>query len=500
MGRPARLRVDIITDASGVDRGIDKADSKFGKLGGKLGKLGGPAAAALAVVGAAAVGMAVASVKAASDLQQNMGAVETVFGKAAGTVKKFADNAATQVGLSKSEYAGLAASVGTSMQNIGQSQGQAAKSTDKIIARAADLAATFGGTTKDATQALGAAFRGEFDSVERLGISLKASDISAELAARGQAKLTGQALKNAQGQATLDLIMRQTSKTSGAFGRETNTLAHQQQVLGAKFENVKAAIGARLLPILVRLASWVSDRLFPALGRLGPSLTRVGSAGSGVATVYSSYLLPVIRGIQGMFERVSGAVQRNSSSFAKLKPLITGIGRAIQTVAPIVGGAWKLAFETIGTVIGVVIDAIAKLIDIIDSVIRKFDAMASKVSDVVGSVRDKVGGITDLVGKIPGFSLNVSTMTPGGMTGGVGGLGLSPALDGPAGLLTASAGDPLSFLSVFGTARQSASSEGVHISMPVTVTGALDPVSVARQLDKVLRDAAVRLGKLAPAF
>ena len=38
-----------------------------------------------------------------------------------------------------------------------------------------DLAATFGGTTTDAVQALGSALKGMFDSLEKCGVSIKCS-------------------------------------------------------------------------------------------------------------------------------------------------------------------------------------------------------------------------------------------------------------------------------------------------------------------------------------
>lgn len=486
MGRPATLKVEILADAKGVDRGVAQAEGRFSRMGGRLGKVGKLAGTGLLAVGAAAGAMAVASVKAASDLEQNMGAVETVFGKSADAVKRYADTAATAVGLSKAEYTGLAASVGTSMQNMGQSQAQAAKTSDALIGRAADLAATFGGTTKEATEALGSAFRGEFDPVERLGISLRASDISAELAARGQAHLTGQALKNAQGQATLDLIMRQTTKSTGAFGRESDTLAHQQQVLSARFDNVKAAIGARLIPVLVRLAQWAQDRLLPALSRLGAFVMQR------VVPVFRSYLTPIIDGVRSAIARVTASTAGSSSQFAKLRPVLTAVGKAIQVAAPIIGTVLGHAFEVAGAAIGGIVTALGGLIGFVDSVWRRFDDLGRKVGDVIGGIRGAAETVGGVMSHLPGFNLDVTRARPH-LVGPVGGMGLGPQL----GLLTASAGStPLLGLAATSAGTRPAAGP-VTVNMPVTVTGALDPVAVARQLQAILRDGAVRLGRAA---
>jgi hypothetical protein len=92
----------------------------------------------------------------------------------------------------------------------------------------ADMAATFGGPASDAVSALSSVLKGEFDPIERYGVSLKQSDINARLAAQGQANLTGEALKQAQAQAALDLVTQQTSATQGMFASESDTAAGAQ--------------------------------------------------------------------------------------------------------------------------------------------------------------------------------------------------------------------------------------------------------------------------------
>src|SRR4029077_12446310 len=130
-----------------------------------------------------------------------------------------ADDSATRLGLSKNAYFELAAGAGAQLQGMGFSAGDAAKKTDELTSRGADLAATFGGTTKDAMEAIGSLMRGETDPIEKYGVSIKASDIAARLAATGQDKLTGAAKKNATAQATLAMLTEQTKDATGAFGR-----------------------------------------------------------------------------------------------------------------------------------------------------------------------------------------------------------------------------------------------------------------------------------------
>jgi hypothetical protein len=196
-----------------------------------------------------------------------------VFGKYADTVVKQSRRADTQLGLSANSYRESANLIGSLFRNQGVAADQLAGKTRGMIKTGADLAATYGGTTAQAVEALGSAFKGEFDPLERYGISIKQSAINAELAARGQDKLTGSALKAAQQQATSRLVLEQSSRTVGAFGKESDTLANRQQVLGAQFTNLEAKVGKGLTPALTRLGTAVIDHVMPGLSRLAGDVT-----------------------------------------------------------------------------------------------------------------------------------------------------------------------------------------------------------------------------------
>lgn len=312
------IRISILANASQARREIQSTTGVLGGVG-KYGRAAGLAlAGGVALAGAAAVKFAADTVKSASNAQQSLGATETVFGKFANKVISTSDKAAKAYGLSANEYRENANILGSLFKGQGVSTDQLAGKTQKMIGQAADLAATFGGTTKDAVGALGSAFKGEFDPLERYGISIKQSDINARLAAKGQDKLTGSALKLAKQVATTELINKQAAQTSGAFRKETNTLAHQQQVLGAQFENVKAKVGAALLPILTKFLTFLNKNLGPAFQAVG------------------NFIAPLVAKFQGLFSSVGG-----------------GAGK----LAPVVG-----IFRTFGAFLtGTVVPAIAAL-------------------------------------------------------------------------------------------------------------------------------------------
>jgi hypothetical protein len=261
----ALLRIKVITDATQAAAGLDKVSKTSSKFGSVMQKAALPAAAA----GVALIALGKHALDSASTLQQAQGAVDSVYGKSAAAVEKYAETSASSMGLAKSAYMNYAALVGAALQNSGFSAAQAADESNKIMQRAADMAATFGGTTADAVEAINAAVaRGEYDPLEKYGVSLNATAVNAELAKRGQDKLTGSQLKNAKATIALEQIYGNTAKAAGQFARESDTAAGSSAIASAEFENASAALGEALLPAaaaaataLAAVAKWAGQNV-----------------------------------------------------------------------------------------------------------------------------------------------------------------------------------------------------------------------------------------------
>lgn len=261
-GKSAVLTVKILTDASQSAKGLDDASGRIGKFEAGLDKLT-PAAAA--TVGAIAL-VGKAAVDSASRTEQAMGALDSVFGKNAAQVKKWSDTAAQSVGLSKSEYGELASVIGAQLNNLGVSADGALAGTKDLIGIGSDLAATFGGSTAEAVEALSSALRGEADPAERYGLSLNQAAVKAKLAEDGLTGLTGEAATAAKAQAILELATEQAGGAMGQFARESDSASGAAQIAGAQFEDAKSALGTALLPAvaavtskLAEMAKWVTD-------------------------------------------------------------------------------------------------------------------------------------------------------------------------------------------------------------------------------------------------
>ncbi len=255
MARSAILSIKILADALSAKRELDDTATALDRFESGVNRATPAAAGVAAAVGA----MGTAAYQSASELQQSTGAVSSVFGRYAGEVTKYATSAASDVGLAQSQYQNMAAVIGSQLKTMGTPMQAVAGDTNNLISLGADLAATYGGTTASAVEALSSLLRGERDPIEKYGVSIKQADINAQLAAMGLTGLTGEAAKTAEAQATLALLTQQTADVQGQFARETDTAAGAQQIATAQYENAKAALGEQLLPAVTAVMTALGD-------------------------------------------------------------------------------------------------------------------------------------------------------------------------------------------------------------------------------------------------
>ncbi|WP_418061729.1 phage tail protein [Pimelobacter simplex] len=238
--------------------------SRLAADGRRMGVAFGKAlAAGAAITVGAGLAFAKGAIDEAANLEQSVGAIESVFKRSSGQMLKWSKNAAKAVGLSKNEFNELGTLIGAQLKNGGTAMDQLAPKTNQLIKLGADLSSMFGGNTREAVEALSSALKGERDPIERYGVTLNQAKIDAEAAALGFTKVGNSFDTQAQQAATLSLIYKQTKDAQGNFNRETDTTAHKQQVLGARFANLKARIGKGLLPVYNQLLDILEKKVGP---------------------------------------------------------------------------------------------------------------------------------------------------------------------------------------------------------------------------------------------
>lgn len=358
MAKP--IRISILANASQAQREVSSFSSSLKRAFG----------VGAALVGTAGLVQGFKSVSgAASDAQQSLGATESIFKQYADTVVKESERAATKYGLSANEYRENSNLLGALFKGQGVELDKLAGKTDDMIGIAADLSAQFGGSSKEAVEALSSAFKGETDPIERYGISIKQSDVNARLAAKGQDQLTGAARKQAEQIARTELIVAGAADAQGAFAREADTAEGSQQRLTAQWKDAQAQLGQRLLPAITDVTQWFSGKLPGALDATEDAFDAVGNVVEPVVDLLQAVPGPVKEiGIQAgiaalVLPRLTGAVTGAAGGLAtfsarlrqthaemtyattraqRLQTVTAGLGSAARTTAGI-GGMVALA-------------------------------------------------------------------------------------------------------------------------------------------------------------
>lgn len=409
----------------------DSFKSAAGKAADFAGKYKVHATAALGGIGL----IAKESIAYASEAEQSYGAVESIFGDHAQGIISASKGAAEAVGLSGREYRELTASTGAMLKNMGMPMDEVASKSQNLVGVASDLAATFGGSTKDAIEAVNALMRGEADPIERYGVSIKQSDINARMAAKGLDKLTGSAAKQAQAQTLLEMLTEQTADAQGQFGRESDTAAHKQQVATAKFNDAKEAIGTGLLPMFAELASKGAvlagvigrhPKVFIALG------TAVGIAAG--AIVAMATVAPIFTAISGAAAAAEmsmwGYVAAQAAAIAPILAVVAAVAAvgvalwAFFTKTEIGRNMWEAFTHALAAGWDWVVEKFKAGLDWVQST---FGPVFSQIGDMISGAWDatveKVTGAVDRVKQI--FSGALDFLKTGDTTDYAAALGIS---------------------------------------------------------------------------
>ena len=170
--------------------------------------------------------------------------------------------------------------------------------------------------------------------------------------------------------------------------------------------------------------------------------------------IVKSIAIPIFEGLRYAFDKIKGAVSDNKDSFEALFKFMK------EYVAPFFGGAMKLAIEALGTALGIILGIVGKVISAFQTLI----SLGSKVASFVGGA---FGG-----GRAGGGSVSAGTTYLVGEKG--------PEL------FTAGSNGAI--------IPNNAISSGGGNTVNITVNGAVDPISTARQIANLLNKEATLSG------
>lgn len=319
--------------------------------------------AAIAAGGAlATVGVKVLkdSVAEASNLNESLNAVQVTFGKNAKGITALGESAAKALGLSKTEFNGLAVRFSNFAQTVAGKGGDVVATMDDLTTRASDFASVMNLDVNQAAELFQSGLAGETEPLRQYGIDLSAAAVQAHALAKGIWNGKGEMTEAQKVQARYSLLMKSTNKTAGDFANTSDSLANRQRIANAQWKNAKASIGQALLPVMQSVTAFIQEKVVPAIQTFGdwftrdgmPALTRFG------ATLRDT-VLPPLKAVVGWLVQnkdiilpIAGIIGTMVAAY-KTWAFVSGIVTAAQTA---------LNFALAANPIGLIVMAVAGLI------------------------------------------------------------------------------------------------------------------------------------------
>ena len=351
MATQRTLKLNLLADVDKFGKGLAKAGRDAQTFGDKVKAYGKIAAGAFAAVGAAAGAMAIKvgldGVKSASDLNEEVGKAEVIFGDVAKEIKAFAKTADTALGLTQTEALKAASTFAT----FGKASGLAGRDLSKFskgaTKLASDLASFYNTNADEAITAIGAALRGEAEPIRKFGVLLNDATLKAKAMEMGLYNGTGALDLQAKSLAAYEVILDQTKDAQGDFARTSDGLAGQQKILTAQLENLKTTFGENLLPVMRRV---VEQANFVAKAFGGKDPESLSERARELAGTYDGqgsggYNLGLaLRNLADAFSQLFGAINNNDDAdgtLNKLASALISVANAINAIA----GAYSAAKE-----------------------------------------------------------------------------------------------------------------------------------------------------------
>lgn len=259
------------------------------------------------------------AVAAASSLDEEMQRTSAVFGTAASSVKSWSTTSVQAMGISQAAALDASDTIGTLLQNVGETPAAGAAMSKTFVQLASDMAAFKKVDPNVALNALEAGLAGRTKSLKNFGLVIDATTIKAEALSQGilkssvdpakvadlqnkvsldaakvnvattthgagsaqavQATLqlhsaqtelakaiggtTGQLTAQQRTLAIYDLILKQTADQRGAFAADSDELTIKEEKFHGALTDTEAAIGNALLPTVSKyvgeLGTWLSS-------------------------------------------------------------------------------------------------------------------------------------------------------------------------------------------------------------------------------------------------
>lgn len=380
MASNTTLAFDLIGRDRSASRTFDKVGRSADTLGDKFKRVARSASRLAAGAGVALGAGLVMATKAAAEEEKEMAIL-------ANTLRKTTKASDAQVASTEEWITATQNATGVADGDLRPALGKLVVATgdvsraQKLLAVAMDVATARGLDLNTVTTAFSKAAMGQVSSLSRLGIKTKDA--------------AGETL-------TFDQVLQDASRTmGGAAAAAANTASGRFNILRARFADLTEQVGAKLLPILNRLLSWILDEGLPALGRLSawfnekvmPSLRRV-------ATYVREQLMPalmefarvVLPAVRDAVASVRTSLAQVARAFGAADTSSEGFGDTLVEVLPMMALFVSSGLKVVATNVRILTTAFR----ILTLNLRFVADQMARVISLAGKVKDALPDMPDL--------------------------------------------------------------------------------------------------------
>lgn len=409
----------LVGDTSQFDRAMRGASDSTGALGKGLGGVKG----AIGAVGGAFAAVKVGgffknAIMGASDLNETLSKVGTVFGESQKQVSGFADKMAKDFGLPKQEILDAAASIGLVGKASGLSQSDAAKMSTELGKMAADASSFYNVPLPEALQAIQSGLVGEAEPMRRFGVLLSENAVKEKAYAMGVAARGAELTEAQKVQARSTLIMEGMTDASGDLERTQGSLSNRIREMKGRFENLTTGVASAAVPALLKLMDVgenLGKRFGPAIKSIGQDvLANIREAWPRIQQIITDVVGAVVGFVQQHWPRIKEII---SEAMETAKSVITNVTTIIRTIWENFGSQivniLKSAWDFVTDIVDAAMNIIRGIIDVVTGIIKGdwgqvwegiksilsgvWDAMKAVISTAIDVIKEVIKVGWDLV-------------------------------------------------------------------------------------------------------
>jgi hypothetical protein len=387
------LTLKLLADISDFTKGIDQSQKQTRTMGDNIKKFGKMAAVGLLAAGAAAGAFAVKAIAAGEaaatsnarieQINQSMGLFGASTDEVTESLIKYANETARATGIDQNAIKATQAKLLT-FKEIAQTADEVNGNFQRATKAAIDLGAAGFGTAEDNAVSLGKALNDPIRGITALtrnGITFTESE-------KERIKVLVESNKVGEAQ---NMILAAIETQVGGTAEATANATDRMKV---GLSQVTETIGLALLPAFEKVTAFIIDKVFPAFQQyVLPAVKSLSDfIQNNFVPILNTVFIPIVRSLTKAFNTVRDSVTSNEE---KLKPFLALMKNIFDFVkkylVPILVDGLGKALTVVANVVSTTISLFANLVNIINKAVSAIRAVASVGSSIGGAIGNALG-------------------------------------------------------------------------------------------------------------